>query len=101
MSLIVLYTERMQECVGFYRTLGLDFTIERHGAGPEHFATVLTDGTVFEIYPPRDGHTTGPLRLGLTLTPSQSRTLIPSGTRTLTDPDGRCIQVLSPHGETR
>ncbi|MEY9858562.1 catechol 2,3-dioxygenase-like lactoylglutathione lyase family enzyme [Catenulispora sp. GAS73] len=98
-SLIVLYTERVQECVRFYQALGLDFTAERHGTGPEHFAAVLADGAVFEIYPPRDGHTTGPLWLGLTLAPSQSRALIASGTHILTDPDGRAVQVLAPEPE--
>ncbi len=101
MSLIVLYTERVQKCVRFYQALGLDFTAERHGTGPEHFAAVLADDSVFEIYPPRDGQTTGPLRLGLALAPSQNRTLIAAGTRTLTDPDGRTVQILAPEPEAR
>ena len=60
---------------------------------------MLADGAVFEIYPPRAGHTTGPLRLGLTLTPSQGWAFIESGTRTLTDPDGRTVQVLGQEGK--
>src|SRR5262245_24031665 len=36
-----------------YEAMGLVFTREQHGSGPEHFASVQ-DGVVFEIYPQKN-----------------------------------------------
>jgi len=36
-----------------YELLGLVFSREQHGSGPEHFAAVL-NGVVFEIYPQKN-----------------------------------------------
>jgi hypothetical protein len=37
-TLLVLYSPRPEECRRFYQDLGLDFTAERHGQAPEHYA---------------------------------------------------------------
>jgi hypothetical protein len=37
-TLLVLYCERLEECRLFYGDLGLDFTAEKHGQGPSHYA---------------------------------------------------------------
>ena len=51
LTLIVLYTQQMQVVCAFYEILGLEFTSEKHGTGPEHFSTNLKNGVVLEIYP--------------------------------------------------
>lgn len=48
---LVLYSKRMERLADFYRRLGLVFTVERHGDGPEHYAADLGGGLVLEIYP--------------------------------------------------
>jgi predicted enzyme related to lactoylglutathione lyase len=50
LNLIVLRSPDIQRAVTFYRRLGLDFTLHRHGKGVEHFAAELPGG-VFELYP--------------------------------------------------
>ncbi|MFD8635464.1 VOC family protein [Streptomyces sp. NPDC059533] len=86
-DLLVVYTNRLEECRDFYAGLGLDLVPERHGNGPDHYAATLADGGVLELYPATRRPETGYLRLGLT---------VPTGDfpRTLTDPDGRTV-VLS------
>ncbi|WP_236003273.1 hypothetical protein [Nonomuraea antri] len=86
-NLLVVYTGRLAECRAFYTGLGLDLRPEQHGAGPRHYAAVLADGTVFELYPARPGRETGALRLGFTLPgPANER-------RLLEDPDGRTVEL--------
>lgn len=86
-DLIVVYTERVEECRAFYTGLGLTFEKERHGTGPEHFSATL-GSTVFELYPAGDGHPTGRLRLGFTLPGGPGRE---PGCHT--DPDGRTVAL--------
>ncbi|MFI8513278.1 VOC family protein [Streptomyces sp. NPDC085460] len=88
-DLVVLHTDRLEDCRAFYTGLGLTFVRERHGTGPEHYAAVLADGAVLELYPATGRPPTGHLRLGLAA---------PAGAagarrRVLTDPDGRTVVV--------
>ncbi|MEY9210841.1 VOC family protein [Thermobifida halotolerans] len=87
LNLVVIYTERLEECRAFYAGLGLDLVAERHGSGPAHYAAVLADGAVVELYPCGDRAATGRLRLGLTVSGA------PPEPRTLRDPDGRTVEV--------
>jgi Predicted enzyme related to lactoylglutathione lyase len=48
--LIVIRVADVERAKQLYKTLGLAFSREQHGSGPEHFAAVL-GGVVFEIYP--------------------------------------------------
>jgi lactoylglutathione lyase len=49
----------------FYTKLGLQFTLHRHGTGPEHFSAQLPGGAVFELYPlTPDGPSTAGTRIG-------------------------------------
>jgi hypothetical protein len=57
-TLLVLYSPRLEECRRFYGDLGLCFTAEQHGQGPRHYAAVLADGLVVELYPARPGRET-------------------------------------------
>ncbi|MEU8041090.1 hypothetical protein [Streptosporangium sp. NPDC049078] len=96
-SLIVIYTDQLDACHGFYSRLGLTFVKEQHGAGPEHYAATL-DGTVFELYPATSRRpATGSLRLGFTV-PADAVTLSP-GRHVLTDPDDRVVELYV-HQET-
>jgi hypothetical protein len=95
MNLLVLYPPQMEECRAFYSALGLTFTAERHGNGPEHHAAVFADGTVFELYPARPGRQTNILRLGLTIEASSANPPLDAGRHLLTDPDGRTVEVLA------
>lgn len=92
-TLLVLYSPRMEECYRFYSDLGLDFTTEQHGQGPQHYAAVLTNGTVFEIYPARPDRQTGALRLGLAINAATATPALVPGRHLLTDPDGRTIEI--------
>jgi predicted enzyme related to lactoylglutathione lyase len=50
LNLIVLRSADLERAVRFYRVLGIQFTREQHGSGPEHFAGRV-GRVVFEIYP--------------------------------------------------
>ncbi|WP_067171982.1 guanosine polyphosphate pyrophosphohydrolase [Microtetraspora niveoalba] len=89
-NLLVIYTTRPGECRDFYSSLGMDFRLERHGDGPEHFAAVLPDGTVFEIYPALRGRTTGALRLGFATLAAAG---LPPGRHLTRDPDDRVVEI--------
>jgi catechol 2,3-dioxygenase-like lactoylglutathione lyase family enzyme len=92
-TLLVLYSRRVEECRSFYGDLGLNFAAEQHGQGPRHYAAVLADGAVFELYPARPDRETGALRLGLTVSGAAATPPLRPGRHLLTDPDGRTIEV--------
>ncbi|GGO30315.1 hypothetical protein GCM10011574_66570 [Microbispora bryophytorum] len=91
--LLVLYTDRLEECRAFYGALGVEFTRERHGEGPRHYAAVLADGTVFELYPATAERRTGAVRLGLHLDGATAEPRMEPGRHLLTDPDGRVVEI--------
>lgn len=84
LNLLVLRTARLAEMLDFYTLLGLDFEKEKHGNGPEHYAAVLDDGMVLELYPIRKA--TG-LRMGFMKEDSGHGVL-------WTDPDGNTVEIL-------
>jgi hypothetical protein len=93
-ALLVIYTERLEECCEFYRGLGLEFAREKHGDGPDHYAAVLDGGAVLELYPAAEGEATGRLRIGLCVsgtTPEGADR--PPRRRTCRDPDGRTVEI--------
>ncbi|MFJ5094220.1 glyoxalase/bleomycin resistance/dioxygenase family protein [Streptomyces sp. NPDC088557] len=92
-TLLVLYSPQLEACRHFYQGLGLDFAAERHGQGPDHYAAVLPGGTVFELYPAREGRTTDALRLGLATRGAAATPPLTPGRHMLTDPDGRTVEV--------
>ncbi|MFF4418226.1 glyoxalase/bleomycin resistance/dioxygenase family protein [Streptosporangium sp. NPDC001559] len=97
-TLIVIYTPALEACRAFYASLGLELRGERHGTGPAHYAAVLGDGTVFEIYPSSPRRTTGALRLGFTVDPGLTLdgTALTPGRHLFHDPDGRTVEVRVP-----
>jgi hypothetical protein len=94
LNLLVLYSSNVIACKAFYESLGLIFTTERHGEGPEHVAARLAGGVVLEIYPAGRKGPTGALRLGLNVTTGH----VPAGQlhpgrHLLRDPDDRAVDV--------
>ncbi|MEV4000804.1 hypothetical protein [Actinomadura sp. NPDC049753] len=90
-TLTVIYTSRLEECRAFYAGLGLDLRPERHGTGPDHFAAVLDDGAVFELYPAGAREPTGRVRLGFAA--ESGTTGLDPGRHLLHDPDGRAVEM--------
>jgi catechol 2,3-dioxygenase-like lactoylglutathione lyase family enzyme len=93
LTLLVLYSAQLEQCRRFYSDLGLTFTAEQHGQGPEHYAAVLPDGAVFELYPARPGRQTDILRLGLAVPGDAAVPPMAPGRHILTDPDGRAVEI--------
>jgi lactoylglutathione lyase len=63
LNLVVIRVSDMAASRRFYEALGLQFSLERHGNGPEHLAAELA-GTVLEIYPRGNGPASSGVRLG-------------------------------------
>lgn len=111
LSLLVIKVRDIERARTFYELLGLQFTSEKHGSGPEHYAATLRGGTVFEIYPSRREAPEGSVRLGLRVAePDQAVTRVvaagllaasrparstPAGTRVIYDPDGNCVELTA------
>ncbi|MDX2396265.1 VOC family protein [Streptomyces sp. DK15] len=93
-DLLVIHTTRLEACRDFYAGLGLEFVPERHGDGPDHYAAVLADGSVIELYPATRRPETGYLRLGLTA--GRGSLTRVAGRHILTDPDGRTVVLTVP-----
>ena len=50
LNLLVIRCRDLEASRIFYESLGATFSLEKHGAGPEHYAGEL-EGLVFELYP--------------------------------------------------
>ncbi|MEV0389525.1 glyoxalase/bleomycin resistance/dioxygenase family protein [Nonomuraea sp. NPDC050643] len=92
-TLIVIYTDRLDECADFYANLGLPLQSEQHGNGPEHHAAEL-GSMVFELYQATERRpATGSLRVGFRLPEHVGALELPPGRHRLTDPDGRTVDL--------
>lgn len=91
-TLLVIYTHQLDQCRDFYSQVGLPLVREQHGDGPVHYAAELNGGMVIEFYPGKPDRTTGRLRLAFTVTGGDHA----PGVHTLTDPDGRTVEVTVP-----
>jgi lactoylglutathione lyase len=110
LSLIVIRSRDISRSMQFYQCLGLEFTTEKHGNGPEHFAAEIS-GLVFEIYPQPEGQFGRSIRLGFRVPSIQNVIerleatgfIISDSTRAaslenhcvLTDPDGHRVELRS------
>lgn len=63
LNLVVIRVADLERARRFYEALGLNFTVEQHGRGPEHLAAELS-GLVFEVYPMGNSLSTVGVRLG-------------------------------------
>jgi catechol 2,3-dioxygenase-like lactoylglutathione lyase family enzyme len=93
MALLVLYTDHVEESRRFYTRLGLTFRTEQHGKGPVHYAAVLPDGTVIELYPATERRPATSTRLGFNVTGHAVTPPMKAGRHLLNDPDGRTVEV--------
>jgi catechol 2,3-dioxygenase-like lactoylglutathione lyase family enzyme len=114
LTLLVLRCADVQRSLEFYRSLGLSFTREQHGKGPEHFSCTMGE-LVLELYPRRDANadtSIEPARLGfrigalekvleqlrdlnlLSTTQQDER----GGVALVRDPDGRTVELTSAAG---
>jgi lactoylglutathione lyase len=68
LNLVVIRSSDIERAVMLYSQLGITFTRQRHGNGPEHYSSQI-EGIVFEIYPftSNAGASTG-VRLGFVVT---------------------------------
>ena len=62
-NLIVIRVADLDRSQQFFESLGITFSRERHGNGPEHLVAKIID-LVFEIYPLGNGLSTSATRLG-------------------------------------
>jgi catechol 2,3-dioxygenase-like lactoylglutathione lyase family enzyme len=92
-TLLVIYAEALDACREFYTGLGLTFVREQHGSGPEHYAAVLPDGMVIELYPATADRATRAMRWGFAVDESVVQPTLAPGRHLLTDPDGRTVDV--------
>jgi predicted enzyme related to lactoylglutathione lyase len=117
LNLVVIRVAGVERSCRVYAALGLTFTREQHGTGPEHFAA-QTGKVTFEIYPRENEQPPPAVRLGFCV-PSldavleELRTLggeilspprtSPWGRRAVVlDPDGRRVELTEPvSGGTR
>lgn len=68
LNLVVLRCSDIARSAAFYGHLGMEFTLHRHGKGPEHQAAELAGG-VFELYPSsQEGPSTLGTRIGFAVT---------------------------------
>lgn len=65
LNLLVLRCADIQLSKAFYENLGLSFDKEKHGNGPEHYATCMNDGLVIELYPATERFPVDHCRLGV------------------------------------
>lgn len=63
LTLLVIRAADLGRAERFYNALGLSFTREKHGDGPEHLAADV-GGAAFEVYPQGDSPGTAGVRLG-------------------------------------
>ncbi|MFJ4622564.1 glyoxalase/bleomycin resistance/dioxygenase family protein [Streptomyces sp. NPDC088812] len=92
-TLLVIYCEALEECHRFYAGLGLPFVRERHGSGPEHYAAVLDDGLVIELYPATSERVTCTIRLGFTVDGAALEPPLAPGRHLRKDPEGRTVEL--------
>ncbi len=105
-KLLVLRCRDLEASRCFYECLGFDFVQERHGDGPDHYAS-QSAGLVLELYPLAPGEPAGNTRLGFAVADpgriiSEVEVAV-EGRRevggetvyVIRDPDGRAVE-LSP-----
>jgi len=105
-NLVVIRSADIEIAERFYSSLGLLFGKEKHGNGPEHYASCV-DGFVFEIYPLKENETpTTSVRLGFEIDtvdgyiPEVSKLGGTVETRPYDSPWGRRSVIKDPDGHT-
>ena len=108
-NLLVLSCKDVAVTRRFYEQLGLSFSEEKHGTGPQHYAWE-SGGLVLELYPAAEGQTPENVRIGFStplladlagnLRHSADVTILRQPYATvdrlvmlLQDPDGRKVEI--------
>jgi catechol 2,3-dioxygenase-like lactoylglutathione lyase family enzyme len=109
LNLVVIASTDLKRSIDFYNAIGIEFTHEKHGNGPEHVSAEI-NGLVFEIYPQEAVKgLNGPARLGFRVA-SVDETVVKLGKlgaeiisgptnsqwgqrAVLNDPDGHRIEI--------
>ncbi len=112
LHLLVLRAAELRATAAFYEAFGFRFVAERHGAGPEHLASIATAESplVLELYPASCAVDTQAVRLGFTvphLATALERATAAGGSlvtaprigphgrkAVVADPDGRRVELL-------
>jgi catechol 2,3-dioxygenase-like lactoylglutathione lyase family enzyme len=68
--LFVIKSTKLEECLSFYQSLGMELKEESHEAGTVHYSTKF-DGVVWELYPTTKDELPSNNRLGFQLTDKQ------------------------------
>ncbi|MFF7655265.1 VOC family protein [Streptomyces sp. NPDC007983] len=92
-TLLVLYTDHLEESRAFYTGLGLSFVREQHGRGPIHYSATLPDGTVIELYPATAKRPVSRVRLGFSVEGRAVTPPLAPGRHVVEDPDGRAVEL--------
>ena len=93
LSLLVLRCRDIEVSKSFYEKLGIRFSKEKHGTGPEHFAAEF-DGFVFELYPLKQGLQIDHSRMGFSFENQPTSFGISKSNHTIIqNPDGRKIEI--------
>lgn len=112
MNLLVLRCKDIEVTRRFYEKLGVDFVEEKHGAGPQHYASEIA-GVVLELYPAAEDQAPDNIRIGFS-TPfladlsgnlrhnaavnilKQPHVTADRLMMLLQDPDGRKVEISQP-----
>jgi lactoylglutathione lyase len=109
LNLVVIRVADLHKAAGFYSALGLQFSHEKHGAGPEHLSA-QAGSTVFELYPSSIGLESAGVRLGFDVVSVQfvvaaaelaggklvasPKSGVRGITAVLQDPDGHKVEIV-------
>lgn len=109
LALLVLRCIDIEATRSFYELLGLRFERQRHGSGPEHFASEDSD-VIVELYPAIDARAVSTERLGFVVASLEHTvtTIAARGGRVrskpalsefgfravIEDPDGRAVELV-------
>ncbi|MDQ5768756.1 hypothetical protein [Thiothrix subterranea] len=83
LNLLVLRCRDIDTTRAFYEGLGIPFIPEQHGNGAPHYAAILSDGLVLELYPAKGEPDN--TRLGFQFGGEHQRIV--------QDPDGRYVEI--------
>jgi catechol 2,3-dioxygenase-like lactoylglutathione lyase family enzyme len=105
LSLLVIRTAKLSDCLEFYQKLGLVFVEEKHGSGPVHYSCKAGD-VLIELYPATAPDDCGDsnVRLGFSVSSIDEvlQQLRTGGAEILKTPEdtqwGRRVVALDPDG---
>ena len=96
-NLIVLRCKDIRISRKFYEKLGFKFTLEKHGSGPEHYASE-SKGLVLELFP-AEKKVKDTIRLGFSFKNLEKLKLTEAEIINIFNRDGmKCLLIMDPDG---